>query len=350
MRILFNLLDAGIGGGQQVALGVAEELVARGHRVGVVVPAPGPATARFEALGASVHVARLVSLRRPGLVRGARLARGHDLVYSHTSVPGEILAGAAAALARRPHVVHRHIHPHFSPRAPVGAVQRALYRLVVRRAAVIAVARHVAAAVVELGVPAERVEVIGNGVVIPDEAPPSGGDGRVRVGLLGRLDPQKGIDLFVRAVGGLDVEAVLGAPPADDSYARDVLAAARGAGLELELPPAADFLRRLDIVVLPSRWEGHPLVLLEAMALGKPIVASAIPGIREVLEPAGAGVLVPPDDEAALAAALRQLVADPERRDALGARAREEAASRYALADVVGRIIGVLERAAARDG
>ena len=167
MRVLFNLLDAGVGGGQQVALDVASELVRRGHSIGVVVPAPGPATSRFAELGASTHTAHLVSLRRPGVIAGARIARRYDLVYSHTSVPGEILGGMAAALAGRPHAVHRHVYPHFSPKPWIRAVQHFLYRHVERRARSVAVARHVADSMVEVGIPRERIEVIPNGVDVP---------------------------------------------------------------------------------------------------------------------------------------------------------------------------------------
>src|SRR5439155_5737097 len=140
VRVLFNLLDAGVGGGQQVALDIAAELVRRGHTIGVVVPAEGPATRRFQALGAPAHTAKLVTLRNPGLLRAARIARRYDLVYSHTSVPGEILGGLAAALARRPHAVHRHVYPHFSPFAPIRLAQHILYRAVDRRARTVAVA------------------------------------------------------------------------------------------------------------------------------------------------------------------------------------------------------------------
>jgi glycosyltransferase involved in cell wall biosynthesis len=349
LKVLFNLLDAGVGGGQQVALGIARELVQRGHSVGVVVPDLGPATDRFVELGAHAHTARLVSLRRPGVVGGARIARAYDLVYSHTSVPGEILAGGAAAMARRPHAVHRHIYPHFSPRAVVRAVQRGLYRAVVGRAQIVAVAEHVADAVVAAGIPRDRIEVIPNGVVVPaDPAPPHAGDGPVRVGLLGRLDPQKGADVFVEAARKLvgDAELVLGAPSARDRYAQELLAGARAASVDVVIPAGPEFLRSVDVVVLASRYEGHPLVLLEAMALGKPVVATRIPGINEVVESGRTGVLVPPEDADALAATVRSLVESPELRASLGARARELVASRYALADVHDRIVKFLEETA----
>jgi glycosyltransferase involved in cell wall biosynthesis len=350
VRVLFNLLDAHVGGGQEVALGIAGELVRRGHSVGVVVPEPGPATARFEAFGAVTHTANLISLRRPGVIRGARIARAYDIVYSHTSAPGEILGGVAAALARRPHAVHRHVYPHFSPHAPVRGVQRALYGAVVRRAHIVAVAEHVADTMVDAGVPRERIEVIPNGVVIPaDPASMRAGDGPVRVGLLARLDPQKGGDLFVAAapaIGGA-AELFLGAPSARGRYAEELLAAAAAAHVRVVIPAGPEFLRDVDVVVLPSRYEGHPLTLLEAMALGKPVVATAIPGIREVVEPEAAGLLVAPDDADALATAVRRLVADADLRARLGARGREVIASRFTLEPVHERLVAFLEEVAA---
>src|SRR6266511_2947114 len=353
MRVLFNLLDARVGGGQHVALDIAAELIRRGHEVGVVVPAEGLTTERFATLGARTHTANLVTLWRPGLLHGARIARGYDVVYSHTSVPGEILGGIAAALAGRRHALHRHVYPHFSPRAPARTLQRGLYRTVVRRARIVAVAEHVADAVAAAGIPRERIEVIPNGVVVPAEpAPPRVDDGPVRIGLLGRLDRQKGADVFVEAAGtiGGDAELVLGAPGVRDRYGEELLAAARAANVRIVMPAGPDFVRHDDVVVLASRYEGHPLTLLEAMALGKPVVATAISGVREVLEPDGAGVLIPPDDAQALASAVRLLIEDPARRAALGARAREVAASRYALADVLDRTIAFLERAAGGRG
>ncbi|MFL6036834.1 MAG: glycosyltransferase family 4 protein [Gaiellaceae bacterium] len=351
MRVLFNLLDAHVGGGQEVALGVAQALAEHGHSIGVVTPAPGAATERFEALGATTHTSSLVSLRRPGVVGGARLARAYDVVYSHTSVPGEILAGAAAALARRPHVVHRHVYPHFSPRARIRAAQRSLYRTILGRARIIAVAEHIADHLVALGTPRDHIEVITNGVKIPEHPAPARADGGpLRIGLLGRLDPQKGGDVFVESAAGVGdaAELVLGVPSANGRYAVTLLAAARAANVGVVMPAGPEFLRAVDVVALPSRYEGHPLTLLEAMALGKPVVASAIPGVREVIEPDAAGLLVPPGDAAALAAAFRALADDAGLRAELGERAREVAVRRYAVEPIRERIVEFLEAAVRR--
>ena len=105
VRVLFNLLDAGVGGGQQVALDIASELVRRGHSVGVVVPAPGPATSGSPSSARATHTAHLVSLRRPGVI--ARCAHRAPRTTSSTPTrrcPARSSAGSprrSPAAARR---------------------------------------------------------------------------------------------------------------------------------------------------------------------------------------------------------------------------------------------------------
>ena len=83
------------------------------------------------------------------------------------------------------------------------------------------------------------------------------------------------------------------------------------------------FLRSLDVFVLPSRYEGLPLVLLEAMATGAPVVAADVGAVSEAIVPGESGLLVPPDDAPALVAGIGQLLGDQEARERLGSRARE---------------------------
>jgi glycosyltransferase involved in cell wall biosynthesis len=347
VKVIFNLLDASVGGGQRVAAGVAEALHARGHTVAVVVPAEGPALRWFADAGATVHHVDLTSLRRPTALRkAAAVFATYDLVYSHTSVPGAILGGAASARARTPHVIHQHIYPHFSAQRPMRAVQRSLYARAASGAHMIAVAEHVADAAVAAGVPRGRITVIPNGVEIPPD-PGAPSDARsITVGQLARLDIQKGLDILLDAVGLMKTDAsfAIGTPLPDDAFGRAVHDNADRLGVRVVAPASREFLETVDIVAAPSRYEGHPLVLMEAMALGKPVVASEIPGVREMLETEQAGLLVPNEDPAALAKALDSLVADPELRARLGARARDLMIQRYALPVVHTQIIEVLER------
>lgn len=92
-----------------------------------------------------------------------------------------------------------------------------------------------------------------------------------------------------------------------------------------------ELLKAMDIYALPSLWEGHPLVLLEAMAAGKPVVATDIPGSREVVVPAKTGLLVPPHDPNQLARALLLLVGDAPLRKRMGEEGRRILLERFTV-------------------
>jgi glycosyltransferase involved in cell wall biosynthesis len=202
-----------------------------------------------------------------------------------------------------------------------------------------------------------QVAVIPNGVDPEDlraralaEPPPAWPAGGLRLLAAGRLAPQKGFDLLLRAFAaargkGLDASLlVLGEGPE-----REALERLRG---ELGLSGAVAFpgrtanplpaMKHADLFVLSSRYEGFPLVLLEALALGRPVVAAACPaGPRDLLGD-GAGVLVPPRDPAALAEALLALAADPRRRAELARRAAERVEA-YRWPAVIDRVAALLE-------
>ena len=97
----------------------------------------------------------------------------------------------------------------------------------------------------------------------------------------------------------------------------------------------AGLLPLLDIFVLPSLYEGFGIAILEAMAAGRPVVATAVGGIPEVVVHGETGLLVPPGDPVALAAALHELLAHPERARALGARGRERAREKFHIESIV---------------
>ena len=325
MRILFSLLDAGVGGGQTVALSVASRLVADGHSVGLLVPARGPGCEGFCYLGSEVHTIDLHSLRRVGSIVGAaRALRDYDVLYSHTSIPGEILGDLAVRIARRRHVVHRHTPPRLSPNRWSRAIQAGLYRLLLRRRAIVSVAPHIAAAVVALGVTRANVRVIPNGVdadLLPP-VPARNPGAPLKIGVLGRADPQKGFDIFAGAVQilrrkGVSADFVAGiATGGFPEHERVVVAHLQEAGVELTTPGSdgPGFLAGLDVVAMPSRWEGSPLTLFESLGLGKPVIASAIPGMSEVLAGEDAGLLVPSDDPEALATAMEVAIDDEDSR------------------------------------
>jgi glycosyltransferase involved in cell wall biosynthesis len=145
------------------------------------------------------------------------------------------------------------------------------------------------------------------------------------------LTEQKGFDVLIRAAALLrkNVDwALLVLGEGQDRKALEDLAEALSLASRVHLPgwatEAGPTLRDSDIFVLSSRWEGSPLVLLEAMATGLAVVAADCPtGPREIIRSDIDGLLVPPEDPAALARAIDRLVGDKALRSKLGARATD---------------------------
>jgi glycosyltransferase involved in cell wall biosynthesis len=180
---------------------------------------------------------------------------------------------------------------------------------------------------------AARVTVIHNAVATPALAAVHPHRHALRILSVGRLTAQKDHRVLVAALGILARNGyVFDAHIVGDG---DLLATLRdGARLEgiaeriafRGMLPHEDVLREYvdaDIFVLPSRWEGCPNVVLEAMAHGVPVVATTVGGVTELVEHGVSGILVPPQDPRALADALASLARDRQRRVTMGAAARE---------------------------
>jgi GalNAc-alpha-(1->4)-GalNAc-alpha-(1->3)-diNAcBac-PP-undecaprenol alpha-1,4-N-acetyl-D-galactosaminyltransferase len=182
---------------------------------------------------------------------------------------------------------------------------------------------------------AGRIAIVPNPVPGGAALASLGGDtaGRPRRILgLGRLGEEKGFDLLIRAFASVAPSSpeweltILGDGPQRDALTAQI--ARHGLGGRVTLPgyarDAMEQLSRADLFVLPSRYEGFPNALCEAMAVGLPVVAFDCPsGPAEIVRDGIDGVLVPAEDERALAAALERLIRDPETRRRLGARAAE---------------------------
>jgi glycosyltransferase involved in cell wall biosynthesis len=145
---------------------------------------------------------------------------------------------------------------------------------------------------------------------------------------VGRVTRQKGQDVLLSAWPRVrarrpDAELVL----VGDGDLVPVLRGRATPGVRFAggVPDVRDWLAAADLVVLPSRWEGLPLTALEALATGRPIVASAVPGLVEVVTPA-VGALVPPEDPTALAEQIARRIHDPQLSTVEGAEAARHAA------------------------
>lgn len=174
--------------------------------------------------------------------------------------------------------------------------------------------------------------------------------------LVGKLTDAKGIDVALRALREPGLErarlAVVGAGPLRAQL--EALSGELGVASRVLWPGEVDaasvpaWLQAADVVVMPSRSEGLPITLLEAMAVGAPLVATRVGGIPEALTDGETGILVPPEDPAALAGAVRGLLERPELAQRLGAAATTAVESRFGVKGIVERYRSVYENAMTR--
>lgn len=310
---------------------------------------------RIRAAGATVHPLRLT--RSPVTPSNAwataRLRRlvgrlRPDVVHLHSSIAGAV--GRVALLG------HRRVPIVYTPNGvSPSRVARAVERWLGTHAdAIVAVSASEQRLIHDLRWCApERVHVIPNGI----EPSPAAADGpglRQRLGLgpddlligaVGRLADQKAPEVMLEAWG-----QVLAARPdvtaawMGDGVLRaeaDALAARVGDGrLHLlgHVPGAGALVGELDLLCLASRFEGLPYAPLEAMRAGVAVVGTDVVGTRDVLEHDRTGLLVPPDDPTALAEAILELLADPDRRHRLAAAGRAEQQARFSLAGMAAAV------------
>ncbi len=264
-----------------------------------------------------------------------------DVVHTHSAKAGAIgrMAARDVGVSRIVHTYHGFPFHEFQSRPrrmAYIAIERSLGK---STDAFLAVGPAVAAEAIRRRIaPPERVRTIG--VAVSNAPAPSGTDraearrrlgvppGMRVVGTVGRLDYQKAPDDFVEAIAGLGYEDVLGVWIGDGPLRSQVerLAARRGitgrmwfAGERTDVP---DLLPGLDVFAMASRYEGLPCAIVEAMTASRPIVATAVNAVPNVVVPGETGLLVPPGRPDLLSRAMRHLLDNPDVAARLGAAAR----------------------------
>lgn len=168
------------------------------------------------------------------------------------------------------------------------------------------------------------------------------------IGTVARLVERKGVDTLLRAFS--KIHRYHGAHlviVGDGPLRNDLLRLASELGIDGSVSwlgsqvDAKDCLRSMDVFAFPSRLEGSPNALLEAMATGLPIVATAIGGILDLLEDSVTGLLIPPDDPDGLATALDRILTDRALCNALGCAARRRAVEVFSLSAYTSRLINL---------
>jgi glycosyltransferase involved in cell wall biosynthesis len=364
-RVLVVLHEDELGGASRAVLRCVPGLEERGWQFVYWVPRPSPLFDHLESGGAEVYgrprpiAYSLAALRLPpGAIRRLAATPGYiaaftrligrlqpDLVHanSHTTLADLCLANTRGV----PSIFH--VHEMFGDGAKWNAGRRLAFWAADE---VVAVS---AACAARLDHGDRRARVVRNGVPVPPAPRPrEARDGGLTVGTVGVISRRKGTDVFVEAARiaretdpSLRFELV-GAPtdPLDAEWARGVLADAARAGIvHLERADVAAKLNEWDLFVLPSRRDPFPLSSLEAMAHGLPVIGTAVDGIPEQVSERS-GVLVDPEDPAALARAITTLAARSlDDRAALGSAGRERVLAEFTIERQVAELESVYRAA-----
>ncbi len=269
----------------------------------------------------------LLPLFALGFARAARIGAARaDVVHAHW-----IPSGLAALATRKPFVLQVWgTDVELALRAPW------LARPLLRRARlVLAASEFLAEAAARLG--AHEVRVIANGVELPAVVGPPQEPPHVL--FVGRLSEEKGILDFLEATEGLD-RVIVGDGPLRGRVQESV-----GFVPHAQL---GRYYERAGVVCVPSRREGYGVTAREAMACGRPVVATAVGGLPDAIRDGANGFLVPPGDVAALRDGIERLLTDAALRAELGVNARRSVEERYPWDRAAGALLAVYSEAARR--
>jgi len=293
-----------------------------------------------------------------------RYCRRHrfDIVHTHSSKTG-VLGRLAARLAGVHCIVHT-VHGFAFPAAK-SRLQRLIFHAmewIGARCSHVVICLHEEDARIcreTLKLPPERVTILPNGIDLKKFSPLADGDvctlrnelglpvNRKLIVMVGRLWEQKDPACLVEAycqlwqLGDLGADLIL---VGEGDLQPKLQLRVEAAGLQEHVhflgwrTDTPDLLRASDIFVLPSRWEGMPLAILEAMGIGLPVVVSDIPGNTHLVEHEMQGLLFPMGDATALADALHYLIVTPELRASLGKNARQKVERLHDICERIRRI------------
>lgn len=346
VRVVHVAGSADWGGGERYLELLARHLDRARFALTVVLPGEGPFGERLSRLEIPVHVVDLGRLVAPSaVVRLAATLRRltPDIVQSH-GARSNFYARLAVALLPRPcHVstVHNALGDY-----PVSTLRRAVYRAM-DRSTLPLTARVLCVADALAREYRARVTVIPNGVDVNELDAARGDTRQIRrglglgagpvIGFVGRLTPQKDPMTFLRSVTAIRRELpstmalVVGDGPLRAALALEAARVGLGAhcvftGARSDVPALLD---TMDVFVLSSVSEGSPFVLLEAMAMARPVVATTVNGVIEIVQHGVSGTLVAPGDPSSIAGAVLDLLRHPERARTMGAAARARVADRF---------------------
>jgi glycosyltransferase involved in cell wall biosynthesis len=359
MKVVHLVIGGEIAGGQLVARRLAIAAREAGHDVAFVSPSAGPFLDRVAAEGFGTHVVPVGgALDARAVARLRRVLREEraDILHTHTHFSLNVVGRLAARTAGIAVIAHMHIENVFRDGSLARRAQVALDNRTARLCRwIVAVSEATRSALLAQGYPPDRTVTVHNGVeaasdvraAILEPRPP--GPVLLEVGRLCNVKGQRELIAALPRLARDDVTLVLAGEDVEEGGAfRDEL---EREARDLGVSGRVRFLGRrddvpaliaaVDVLVLPSWIEGLPLVVLEAMAAGVPVVATAVGGTAEALVDGETGLLVPPRDVDALGRALDELLADPERARRLGEAGRRRVREQFDAESTARRVLSL---------
>ncbi|MCS7070045.1 MAG: glycosyltransferase family 4 protein [Anaerolinea sp.] len=356
MQIVYIVYGRDIGGGEIVCLQQMRASRERGHDVCLLVPDEGSTAdaARREGFEVEVFPLKRTFHFHRAVQFALWLKKRHiDLVHTHTTLEGMVLSRLGAWLAGVPIICHHHTGHTYNSNPVIRYLQRQGDNLTAAISTNLAVSEDTRRSRVLSGNPARKISVLPNGVHlhfpsrhtdVPDIrqifAIPVNAS---IVGCVARLAPAKGQTDLIWSISSIlsrtsDVHLVLvGADTNQGEYQQELSALAAGLGIAEKVhftgywPDASKLIDHFDIFVLPSYREAMPMSILEAMAAAKPVIATHVNGVPEVVIDGVTGILVPPGDPKALADAILRLLHDPDLARRMGAAGRARVEEHFNL-------------------
>jgi glycosyltransferase involved in cell wall biosynthesis len=370
LRILFVIDNLQIGGTELNAVRTAERLDRSRFEVeALCFQSAGPLRARYDAARVPMTAFPIPGLFSPRtVVRGAALAAfvrrgGFDVVHAHDrnanifAAPWvRVFTPASVIVSRRWWTEIGSVPHRLAARAAIRLAQRVLVN-----------SEALVGRVALEGVPRERIAVVSNFVDDEAFAPPAPeflararaelglAPGTVAIGIIANLRAVKNHALLLDAVGRIAArwpqlrvvlvgEGELRAPLEAQAARLGIAAQIVFAGYR---PHHPSFHHLFDVSVLTSHREGFPNAIVEAMAAGRAVISTEVGGVVDAVVPGETGLLVPPGDVGALAAAIESLLRDPDRRRAMGAAGRRHAEERFSARRALGQLEALYETLAA---
>ncbi|HXH89337.1 MAG TPA: glycosyltransferase family 4 protein [Gaiellaceae bacterium] len=375
IRVLRVIARLNMGGPALHVAYLSAGLAERGYETTLVAGslARGEGSMAYVAEGLGVEVVHLDALSREispfrdalSVLRLARLIRAQrpQILHTHTAKAGTVgrLAALLAGDARPEvivHTFHGHVlHGYFGPlrSGAFRLLERLLARMTTR---LIAVSPQVRDDLVGLGVaPVEKFTVVRLGIELGERlgTEEEGADARARLGIaperfvvgwVGRMTGVKRTDDVLESLRllrerGTDAVLLMIGDGPDREHVEERasrLGIVRHCLFLGYQEDVSGWYRTFDAMILPSANEGTPVVVIEALAAGCPVVATSVGGVPDVVREGVDGFLVPAGDTEALAARLARLAEDPELRARMGAAGRESVPERYAVERLVGDV------------